>query len=50
MIDEVRGELRAFLRQKLEQKLPLGIGADMITDYVMANFAASGFIASRAFP
>ena len=39
MIDEVRGELRAFLRQKLEQKLPLGIGADMITDYVMANFA-----------
>ena len=39
MIDEVRGELRAFLRQKLEQKLPLGLGADMITDYVMANFA-----------
>lgn len=39
IIDEVRGELRAFLRRKLAEKLPLGIGADMITDYVMANFA-----------
>ena len=39
VIDEVRGELRVFLRQKLAEKLPLGIGADAITNYVMENFA-----------
>ena len=39
MIDEVRGELRVFLRQKLADKLPFGIGADAITNYVMENFA-----------
>lgn len=39
MIDEVRGELRGFLRQKLEEKLPYGLGAEAITDYVMGNFA-----------
>lgn len=39
MIDEVRGELRVFLRQKLEEKLPFGLGAEAITDYVMDNFA-----------
>ena len=39
MVDEVRGELRTFLRQKLEDKLPFGVGAEAITDYVMKNFA-----------
>ena len=39
MIDEVRSELRVFLRQKLEDKLPFGVGAEAITDYVMKNFA-----------
>ena len=44
MIDEVRGELRTFLRQKLKEKLPFGLGwmADGITDYVMRNFADYG--------
>ena len=42
MINEVRGELRKFLRQKLEEKLPFGIGAEAITDYVMRNFADYG--------
>ena len=41
MIDEVRSELRVFLRQKLSEKLPFGFGflADSITNYVMKNFA-----------
>ena len=39
IIEEVRGELRTFLRQKLNEKIPFGIGADAITDYVMNNFA-----------
>ena len=39
IIEEVRGELRTFLRQKLNDKLPFGLGADAITDYVMKNFA-----------
>ncbi len=39
IIDEVRGELRTFLWQKLNDKLPFGLGADAITDYVMNNFA-----------
>lgn len=39
MVDEVRGELRTFLRQKLEDKLPFGLLAETITDYVMNNFA-----------
>ena len=39
MIDEVRVELRAFLRQKLEEKLPVGFLEEAITDYVMENFA-----------
>ena len=39
MIDEVRGELRGFLLHKLEEKLPFGLGAEAITDYVMDNFA-----------
>ncbi len=39
IIQEVRSELRAFLRAKLEQKLPFGLGADIINDYVMENFA-----------
>ena len=39
IIEEVRGELRTFLRQKLNEKIPFGIGANAITDYVMENFA-----------
>ena len=39
IIEEVRGELRTFLWQKLNDKLPFGLGADTITDYVMNNFA-----------
>ena len=39
MIDEVRVELRVFLRQKLREKFLLGMFADTITDYVMRNFA-----------
>ena len=39
IIEEVRGELRVFLHAKLEEKIPFGIGSDMITDYVMSNFA-----------
>ncbi len=39
MIDEVRGELRVFLRHKLAERLPLGFGAEAVTDYVMDNFA-----------
>ena len=39
IIDEVRGELRTFLWPKLNAKLPFGLGADAITDYVMNNFA-----------
>ena len=39
IIEEVRGELRTFLRQKLNEKIPFGLGADAITDYVMNNFA-----------
>ena len=39
IIEEVRGELRTFLRQKLNDKIPWGLGANAITDYVMENFA-----------
>lgn len=39
MIEEVRGELRDFLRKKLDEKLPFGVGAETITDFVMKNFA-----------
>lgn len=39
MIDEVRSELRVFLRQKLDEKLPFGVGSETITNYVMNNFA-----------
>lgn len=39
MIDEVRSELRVFLRQKLDEKLPFGVGSEAITNYVMNNFA-----------
>ncbi len=39
IIEEVRGELRTFLRQNLNEKIPFGIGANAITDYVMENFA-----------
>ena len=40
MVDEVRGELRDFLFQKLKDKLPLGgMGAETITNYIMENFA-----------
>ena len=39
IIEEVRGELRTFLRQKLNDKIPFGLGANAITDYVMENFA-----------
>ena len=40
MVDEVRGELRDFLFQKLKNKLPLGgMGAETITNYIMENFA-----------
>ena len=40
MVDEVRGELRDFLLQKLKDKLPFGgMGAETITNYVMENFA-----------
>lgn len=39
MIDEVRSELRVFLRQKLDEKLPFGVGSETITNYIMENFA-----------
>lgn len=39
MIDEVRSELRVFLRQKLDEKLPFGVGSEALTNYVMNNFA-----------
>ena len=40
MVDEVRGELRDFLFQKLKNKLPFGgMGAETITNYIMENFA-----------
>jgi uncharacterized membrane protein YheB (UPF0754 family) len=47
IIQEVRSELRAFLRAKLHDKLPLGIGVDVITDYVMANFADYGSMKAK---
>ena len=39
IIDEMRSELRNFLLQKLEEKLPFGMGAETITNYIMENFA-----------
>ena len=42
IIDEVRGELRTFLRKKLREKTIIGMFADEITDYVMNNFADYG--------
>ena len=47
IIQEMRSELRAFLHAKLEDKLPFGLGADKITDYVMENFADYGSIKAK---
>lgn len=39
IIARIRAELRTFLHARLEEKLPFGLGADAITDYVMSSFA-----------
>ena len=47
IIQEVRSELRAFLHAKLEGKLPWRVGADMLTNYVMENFADYGSMKTK---
>ena len=47
IIEEVRGEMDVFLRQKLKGKFLLGVFDDRITNYVMNNFADYGSMKAK---